>query len=367
MNFYNTTFGRRILIRRFLLPKETDKEALLVYARLLLQFPDTGSKKPISFFAGAQFSFGTYCFNEGYVLEARLCQCQSNGLNFVFSNPYKEGEKAFDNVLEKGYVYSELHLSQAKERLLLENRNVSDSSLLSGSSLLHLYHAPILLDDKKIMEVRKEQLDQIQKLLASCPVKEFIFLGNEKKNLPFSSYPETGKMVLDGKELSELEKKDFQDETVFFLVSHEALADDTQRKALKASLYLLENQIRTSLKNRFFADYSFDDFYLSKDRHVLALTTKKGKLSSLLPHLSFEKGKPLFKEETDAQDAIHQLQIDDIRMHMDVDSFLEEKKESLDLGLKEGKLPEEKDIREMLSSMALEDVRITSDKENENA
>lgn len=368
MNFYNTTFGRRMLIRRFLLPKETDREALGVYVRMLRQFPDTGSKKPVSFFAGAELFFEAYCFNEGYVLEVGLSQCQTDGLNFVFSNPYKEGERIFGNILEKGYVFSEQNLSQAKERLILENRDVLDSSLLSGSSVLHLYRAPLLLDESKIMEVRKEKLDEIHRLLVSCPAKGFIFLGNEKKNPLFFPYPETEKMVLDEEKLCSFSLPASQDETAFFLLSHDILSTDTEKKALQVSLYLLENQIRDSLKNRFFVDFSFADFYLSRGRHALAMTTAKGRLGSLLSHLSYEKGNKACREENmDIKDGINQLQMDELKAHMDVNDFLSDKKESLDLDLKEGSIPAEESIRKMLSSLVLEDVVTTSDKENENA
>lgn len=359
MNIYTDEFKERTLVRRVFLSKDVSKETLSLLVGLMNEFPSIHLKSPLSMLAGANLSFSTYHFADGYVFEGKITQTQSDAFGFLFVNPYKECESALSQAFEKGYVYSEKNIAVIKEKLVLENEILLRSSSMVSDSIFGAYKSPLILDDKKLMPIKKEEIDALLDLIRKAKSGDYLYFGKKGKNEIYFpvSYSSSLPSLYDFTVVKgEKKTKYLDDESVVLHLSAMKMETISDFYLFDAALVCLKDAIGQYLRKKVSIDFDISFSLIGAADWLFKVTLPKGKACYVNDLLSIKDGKLSLNLDFDMcllKDAVNERMINE---NMDSVSYLEDKMLLADLNLKEGEMNiDEEKAKKFLSSIIVKE------------
>ncbi len=361
MNIYTDAFKERTLVRRVFLPSDVSKECLKVLAGLLNEYPSVHTKSPFSLLAGATVSFSAYHFADGYVLEGKMTQTQTDALGYFFVNPYKEAESALNQIFEKGYVYSEKNLAVVKEKTLMENEILCRSSSVVSDAVNGVMYSDIIIDEKKIMSIRKEDVDSLLSLVRKNDIGDTIYFGKKCKNEVY--FPISCKNALPEafsvKHEDEIVTKYLDDETLSFVIETKKMEKISEYYLLKAALSYLKSSLETELKKRLSLDLDISVSMVDCKHHLLKITVPHSKAQAVRDVISIQDGKMKISIAKDEDVVRKVVDEDSIMENMDSARYLEDRMRFSDLRLDEDDiLIDDGKMESLLTSFVISDERI---------
>ena len=334
--FQTSEYGERILLRRVFLPKGTSIEALLVYTRLLNDFPIIQAKKPLSQLSGANLSFRSYFYRDGYVLEARLSQTQSKALSYLFLDPMKEGEKILSSAFENGFQKNEKNLAVCKERILFEGQSLT-SSHLAIQEMISATYCDIPFDETKIKEIKLSDIDQIASLVKTAKEGDCILFGNKdsKTDVILPSYEQELHLESQNESRAILNPnyKYLEDESMLLLFSHNTIQNTKDKATLELVLSGLKMTLEKEIKKRVFLDFTIQARILDQNHSIFVLTSysKIDQIKEALPLIINGRNSLRIDEAYDF--ACGERKQKEILMHMESKHSLSTLLEEKDLNL----------------------------------
>lgn len=355
--FINTDeFKERTIVRRVFLDGNTSREALLLFTKLVEDFPSIHLRLGIQQLCGLSIHCNSYHFGFGYVFEVSLTQTKSDNFTFLLVNPYKEAQKAMNQIFSEGYVYTEKNLVLCKERLLLENEILLRSSKTVMESNQSCLYAPILVDEIRMKEMKKEDVDNILAQVRGSKVGDIILLGRKEKNELPSPYSES-LPALNSVSTGSCVIKNMDDESLGLRFSHKGLSKTSDLKLLEGAMSCLEASFDKYISRLLSVDYSVSFSQIDSNHFLFTITLKPGKMGSLMKLFTTTDGKLPFAIEANYEEAISFYKMSEISLHMDSANFL--KKEILmhDMKLEQddGTTFSREKLCEMISSFQFED------------
>ena len=334
IRFVREDLGARTLLRSCLLPSTVNQEALLVLVECLNDFPSLPKGKSFTFLAGGEARFTAYPFGkEGYVLEGKLEQVKIKGQSFLFKDPYGEAEKAFNNLFTKNYDLSEKEFAVAKERVLSSLAfDKKDSKKILSSSIAYP-HAPLLVDEAKVKELKKEDVLSVLAEVEASKTGRVILYSSDAKEKPLAeiySNPllrediEAKEIALDG---------DFEADTLGYLFSMKKLEKSANLSLFNLFSKQLIERAKSALSRVLGSPVAMEVKLISPSQFLLLLTAEKGKLSYLGKNNPFEPYAPLEKtgKEKEKQDNALEL----VSLLKDEDTYYEGLEEALECGFED--------------------------------
>ena len=287
--FEASDYGERILVRRVVLNKDVSREALVLYARLMNDFPNIASKKPVSSLSGGHLSVKCYAFNDGYIIDARLTQTRHKNLMYLFLNPFKEGENVIQNLFENGYIRNEKNLAVCKERILFSSQfNKTSSSFVGLEKISTPYHE-IYFDEIKLKEIKEEDLSRLEKEILASKTGDYILFGADDGKTfstlaPYEKEPslEKGVNLVDFNQTNAVE-----DESLMLIFSHKEVTTTSMKSLLSLVLKGLAMAVEEVLVKRVFVELKIQTRMLDKNHSLLVLTSPKGKIEQIKEVLPF--------------------------------------------------------------------------------
>ncbi len=286
----NESFGQRIVLRRIYVKEgEVKKEALLLLTELLnLSF--LSQKKCYSSLAGGTLLYDLVNFRGGYLLTAKLSQSKTQGVSYVFKNPYKIGDELLLHFKKSNLSSDEKTFAVSKERLLGRQHALRDgfSFLLSESKA---DYSSVLFDEKIVRDIKIEGvLDAFDKVEASS-YQDLLLLGEPLKKEPL--------LTLDGTEKSpsslvndfSLEENNFvlpdcEKEGRLYLLSLKGRIENEKDYLLEnQALFLLASALKKRITGYFGSEVRVMTTLLSETKAGLYLECEKGKFPLLLTRL----------------------------------------------------------------------------------
>lgn len=282
-------YGERILIRRVFLNKDVSREALVLYTRLLNDFPRITAKKAISSLSGGHLSVKCYSFNEGYIIDARLTQTKHKNLMYLFLNPFKEGESVMQNLFENGYIKNEKNLAVCKERILFTHQFKETSSSFVGLEKLSTSYHEISFDEIKLKEIKEEDLNRLEKEILSSKCGDYILFGRdeEKTFATLTPYEKAPSLAKGFNPVDSNISKSVEDESLMLVFSHQEITTTSKKVLLSLVLNGLKMAVEEVLSKRVFVELEFQTRLLDKSHSLLVLTSPKGKINQIKEVLPF--------------------------------------------------------------------------------
>lgn len=336
--FFTNEYGERVIIRRVFLNRTCSAEALVLFTQLLNDFPQYSLKKPLSKLAGATLRFTSYYYHDGYVLEGRLSQSQASSLKYLFSNPYKEGEKILNDVFSLGFIHSEKNIAVCKERILAENYIRLRSSLTVGKMMISSSYAPICFDEKKLKSVTPDDLSHISSQVSSLNKGDLFYFGaSEPEPLSLCSDYQDGLDLKESPLATNVVMKDYlDDESIMFVFEH-AMIENRDEKLIQETVFAgLITYLKKYLAKKVYIDYQMDFTLLDSTHTLFSITTLKGRLDSIVNHISLKVGENLPFDLTPCYDAaICDNKMKEISLKMSFSKLIHEEMIAKDLSLQD--------------------------------
>lgn len=362
MNFYQDVYQERTIVRRVFLSENISKEALVLFTGLLNEFPEVHLKAGLSSLAGADFSFSCYHYSNGYVLEGKITQTNSDTFSYLFSNPYKQGENALLQAFEKGYVYSEKNLAIVKEKLALDNEVLLRSSSRVIEDCYHALYANVIIDMKKLQQVKKEDLDNLLKEIQKLDHGDYIYFGKkDKTELYFPISYKGGLPKLEKKNTSShsIDTTSSDDETVFYILDVPQSQTSVDYYHLQASFALIKKSIEEELDKKLSIDYQVEFVIVDDKTYLLEIITEKGKGKNILDVLKVIDEKFFFPINIDESLAKMEIQLLHLQEKMDSSLYLRNRILFSDLNVEEKEFAFSLDkVKEVLSNIRIKNFNI---------
>lgn len=281
-----TSFNERIIIKRIFFKECKSLEALSVFVMMMNDYPIMNSKKDVYQLAGGKLLFSCYHYNDGFIFEGRLLQCQSKALKFIFSNPYKEAERIFSNIMNEGVIHDEKALAFCKDKIS-KMSEFSSSSLLYGIKSLSFPYSDVLIDKNKLIEVTLDDIDDVFLSIKSSDLGDVFYIANDISqpltlNCDLKQKPSLKYSLFDN-----IKQKRMDDESCFFFFAMKELKNIKDKKMYDLSISMLVKDIKDELSNKVFLDYKIDSFLLDNSHFAISITCENNKLNSILQYLDF--------------------------------------------------------------------------------
>lgn len=290
---YTEDYSQRLIIRRVFLDRlSMTGEKLLLLCYLMNEGQKATAKKSLANLSGGYLRFRCYSYAGGYVFEGRLYQSEAKGLHYFLSNPYKKASLLFNEIFETGFTENEKVLALCKDRLLEEYRHHNEDSLSSSLSELDLIYTfpEINVNLVHSMTIDDERLAFRAVKEATCG--QYLYIGKSRNgkdplaeqkayttdfsNLPYN-YDVSSR---------DLYSTSFLNETLTFLLSHDALESEKDYQNLLAGFESLRLALVAYMKKNYNTEIRVTFRPISKIKSIFAVTVERNKLHMIQTFLA---------------------------------------------------------------------------------
>lgn len=301
-------YGERVILKReYISSDKANAESVLVLKELL-NVSLLSQKKSVQCLKGGTLIFDAYSYRGGYVLEGTLIQSKTKGLSYIFKDPYKAGFNLLSNFGKSNILSDEKNFAISKERVL--GRKYLDKNRSARSVLfreLGYDYAPISFDEKRIMDVKIEEVFSAFSAFCSSDIGDYLYLGDPSKKNPLDN-------VAFDKDISSLPfakvsgGNDFisdealKDIRVFQLHLNKKIEKESDYFVTKQALYVLEESVKKQIKKNFGSEVNVHSGVIDNENVYLTLETTLGKLPILDGIISFEDEKEILLPFADSFD-----------------------------------------------------------------